>query len=218
MYSNSKSLYPPDDPWKHGLNAMLGKVSPFLKGFTQNNRGQLDSVNVLDAALAASADQAAVEGSIGVEDAAGEVDWIGFSRMLRDVRRAIHRYPETGYQEVRTQAFIKRFCEQALHIPGKNIREMALTGLVVDVCRDNATISSSDKRKLPVIAFRADMDALPIEELNEHLPYCSTQKKGERSFASARSGKPRVRSLRHRRLKKMMRTSKHRPNLRRAAL
>eukprot|EP00644_Phytophthora_capsici_P014187 jgi/Phyca11/98907/e_gw1.3.63.1 len=90
--------------------------------------------------------------------------------MLRDIRRAFHRYPETGYQEFRTQAFIRRFCEQALHIPGKNIREMASTGLIVDVCYENATISTADNRKLPVLAFRADMDALPIEELNDHLP------------------------------------------------
>ncbi|EEY53333.1 metalloprotease family M20D, putative [Phytophthora infestans T30-4] len=118
-----------------------------------------------------------------------ELDWIGFSRMLRDIRRGFHRYPETGYQEFRTQAFIRRFCEQTLHIPGKNIREMASTGLIVDVCYDNATISRSDKRKLPVLAFRADMDALPIEELNDHLPYCSTQKGGQKELRKRKKRK-----------------------------
>ncbi|KAG7378670.1 hypothetical protein PHYPSEUDO_009775 [Phytophthora pseudosyringae] len=203
-HAHGKSLYPPDDPWKQGLHAMLAKVTPFLKNFTQS-KGQLQTAaHALDAALAASvaasvaaADQAAVEGAASVEDVAAaaaaeaeaanaaqneELDWIGFSRMLRDIRRAFHRYPETGYQEFRTQAFIRRFCEQALHIPGKNIREMASTGLIVDVCYENAAISTSDKRKLPVIAFRADMDALPIEELNDHLPYCSTQKGGRKEL------------------------------------
>ncbi|KAE9024872.1 hypothetical protein PR001_g10929, partial [Phytophthora rubi] len=175
----NEGQYPPDDPWKQGLNAMLAKVSPFLKKFTRKRGQSQDSINVLDASVAA-ADKASVEGSTSAEDASGavsELDWVGFSRMLRDVRRTLHRYPETGYQEVGTQAFIKGFCEQ-LNIPGKNVREMALTGLVVDVCHGNATISPAEKRKLPVIAFRADMDALPIEEMNDQLPYCSTQKNG----------------------------------------
>ncbi|CAH0491693.1 unnamed protein product [Peronospora farinosa] len=188
VQSYSTSMYPSDDPWKQGLDAMLAKVIPFLTNFIQN-KGQLQmSSNILDVTISASvatAEQTQVEkeekeDTVDKPDGtdAEEIDWVGFSRMLRDIRRGFHRYPETGYQEVRTQAFIKRFCEQALHIPGKNIREMASTGLVVDVCYENATISISDKRKLPVIAFRADIDALPIEELNDHLPYCSTQKKG----------------------------------------
>ncbi|OWZ15024.1 Metalloprotease [Phytophthora megakarya] len=142
MNIHSKSLYPSDDPWKHGLKSLLPKI-----------------------------------------------DWIGFSRMLRDIRRAFHRYPETGYQEFRTQAFIKRFCEQALHIPASNIQEMASTGLIVDVCCENGTISPSTNRKLPVLAFRADMDALPIEELNDHLPYCSTQKKGHKELRKRKKRK-----------------------------
>ncbi|ETM37015.1 hypothetical protein L914_16406 [Phytophthora nicotianae] len=181
-YPHNKSMYPPDDPWKQGLHAMLAKVTPFLKNFTQTKSLH----HTLDTALAA--DQTGAEGAPNDEDTE-ELDWIGFSRMLRDIRRAFHRYPETGYQEFRTQAFIRRFCEQALHIPGKNIREMASTGLIVDVCYDNATISSSDKRKLPVLAFRADMDALPIEELNDHLPYCSTQKGGHKELRKRKKRK-----------------------------
>ncbi|KAF4043380.1 Peptidase dimerization domain [Phytophthora infestans] len=174
---HSKSLYPPDDPWKQGLHGMLAKVSPFLKNFTQVKSQQ----------TADQTDQT-VDGAASTEDIE-ELDWIGFSRMLRDIRRGFHRYPETGYQEFRTQAFIRRFCEQTLHIPGKNIREMASTGLIVDVCYDNATISRSDKRKLPVLAFRADMDALPIEELNDHLPYCSTQKGGQKELRKRKKRK-----------------------------
>ncbi|KAG7392202.1 hypothetical protein PHYBOEH_006456 [Phytophthora boehmeriae] len=138
----------------------------------------VDMVNVeTEASVAAAAANAAASALV---DDTMTVDWVGFSRMLRDIRRGLHRYPEVGYQEVQTQAFIRKFCEQALRIPGKNIRVMASTGLVVDVCYENATITPSDKRKLPVLAFRADMDALPIEELNKHLPYCSTQTKSRK--------------------------------------
>ncbi|KAG1696291.1 hypothetical protein DVH05_018838 [Phytophthora capsici] len=195
-----KSLYPSDDPWKQGLHAMLAKVTPFLKNFTQSKSSVQIAANALDAALAASAtgktEAVDVEEMAAAADAEAanaaqneDLDWIGFSRMLRDIRRAFHRYPETGYQEFRTQAFIRRFCEQALHIPGKNIREMASTGLIVDVCYENATISTADNRKLPVLAFRADMDALPIEELNDHLPYCSTQKGGRKELRKRKKRK-----------------------------
>lgn len=180
--ASSKSLYPSDEPWKHGLHSLTGKVTPFLKGFLQSKHAQAADqqpaaipIEPTDA-LVADVDSEVPTAASLLDDAL-TVDWIGFSRMLRDIRRAFHRYPETGYQEVRTQAFLKRFCESSLRIPGKNIRVMASTGLVVDVCYENATIAANDKRKLPVLAFRADMDALPIEELNDHLPYCSTQKK-----------------------------------------
>ncbi|RLN69545.1 hypothetical protein BBJ28_00023028, partial [Nothophytophthora sp. Chile5] len=229
MHLYPKSLYPPDEPWKQGLHALLAKVTPFLKSFMQskplNQQQQLQAAATtateLEAALVASvassnaavaaAATAALQGGVAMADVgvdasvvaaaaanaaasalvddAMAVDWIGFSRMLRDIRRAFHRYPEVGYQEVRTQAFLKRFCEQALRIPGKNIRVMASTGLVVDVCYENATISASDKRKLPVLAFRADMDALPIEELNDHLPYCSTQKKSRKDLRKRKKRK-----------------------------
>ncbi|KAG2525122.1 hypothetical protein BBI17_002385 [Phytophthora kernoviae] len=220
MQLYSKSLYPPDDPWKQGLQALLAKITPFLKSFMQS-KSQPSSASALEAALAASVastnaaaaaaaavasgapmegvDIVTVESEASVAAAAANaaanalvddtmsLDWVGFSRMLRDIRRGLHRYPEVGYQEVRTHAFIKKFCEQTLHIPGKNIRVMASTGLVVDVCYENATITPSDKRKLPVLAFRADMDALPIEELNKHLPYCSTQTKGRKEQREAQT-------------------------------
>ncbi|TMW66336.1 hypothetical protein Poli38472_004101 [Pythium oligandrum] len=192
LFAHTKSLYPQDDPWKHGLSVLAGKVAPFMKNFAQGKQQRdvslvdatdTDAVIVAerqDAALAAAEGATAMdlEGAVDMDQLPpSNVDWLGFARMLRDIRRAFHRYPETGYQEFRTQAFIKKFCESSLRIPGKNVRVMASTGLVVDVCYENGTISSSDKRKLPVLAFRADMDALPIEELNDHLPYCSTQKK-----------------------------------------
>uniref|UniRef100_A0AAV1TXR0 Peptidase M20 dimerisation domain-containing protein n=1 Tax=Peronospora matthiolae TaxID=2874970 RepID=A0AAV1TXR0_9STRA len=187
MHASSMGVYPPDDPWKYGLHAMLTKVTPFLKNFTQSRR---EPHTALEASITAT-DQDVKASSVTAEEVASveKMDWISFSRMLRDIRRALHRYPETGYQEVRTQAFIRGFCEKALQIPTKNIREMASTGLVVDVCYENATVSASEPRKLPVIAFRADIDALPIEELNDHLPYCSTQKQGQKEFRKRKKRK-----------------------------
>ncbi|KAJ0403026.1 hypothetical protein P43SY_009567 [Pythium insidiosum] len=182
-----KTLYPQDDPWKQGLNVLGGKVIPFMKSFVQNKQSTVGATPPSTAASGIKEDiaMAAADGATAIDldipepqsPLPSNVDWIGFARMLRDIRRAFHRYPETGFQEFRTQAFIRRFCENSLKIPGKNIRPMAGTGLVIDVCYENATIAPNDKRKLPVLAFRADMDALPIEELNDHLPYCSTQKK-----------------------------------------
>ncbi|GLD92860.1 hypothetical protein PINS_up001439 [Pythium insidiosum] len=182
---SGKTLYPQDDPWKQGLNVLGGKVIPFMKNFVQNKQTTVGAPSTPNATMKEDIAMAAAEGATAIDLEIAEpqsplpsnVDWIGFARMLRDIRRAFHRYPETGFQEFRTQAFIRRFCENSLKIPGKNIRSMATTGLVVDVCCENATIAPNDKRKLPVLAFRADMDALPIEELNDHLPYCSTQKK-----------------------------------------
>lgn len=175
-----KSVYPTDEPWKHGLPALAGKLAPFMKSFLQVK----PSAAAADGGAAAGAAGVGPIGIEGIADEAGvgappmsSIDWIGFARMLRDIRRAFHRYPEVGLQEVRTQAFIRKFCETCLRIPGKNIQVMAGTGLCVDICYENATITANDKRKLPVLAFRADMDALPIEEQNDHLPYCSTQKK-----------------------------------------
>lgn len=152
-----KTQYPPDDPWKQGLLALAGKVTPFLKSFV-NAKAPMG----IDAQTAPPL-------------AGASTDWIGFARMLRDIRRAFHRYPELGYHEMRAQAFIRRFCESTLEIPSQNIRALASTGLVVDVGYNNGAVTPSDKRKAPVLAFRADMDAVPIEELNDHLPYCSTQ-------------------------------------------
>lgn len=149
-----KNLYPPDDPWKYGLQVLAVKIAPFLSSFAQGK-------------VARGGDEPA--------GASQPIDWIAFSRMLRDIRRAFHRYPELGFREVRTQAFIRRFCEMTLRIPAKNVQALAGTGLTVDVCFENREVPAGAKHALPVLAFRADMDATPVEELNDHLPYCSTQ-------------------------------------------
>ncbi len=70
-------------------------------------------------------------------------------------RRYLHANPELSFQEYNTSAFIKRQLEQS-GIPYVGLAE---TGVVAMIKGDQ----TSDK----VIALRADMDALPIHELND---------------------------------------------------
>ncbi len=66
------------------------------------------------------------------------------------LRRDLHRHPELGFEEHRTQAVARAFLEARGLAP----RASAGTGLVVDV----------GPARGPAIALRADLDALPIEE------------------------------------------------------
>ncbi len=67
------------------------------------------------------------------------------------LRREIHRHPELGFEEVRTQALVER----ELAAVGIEFRRIAQTG-VVGVIRG--------ERPGKTVALRADMDALPITE------------------------------------------------------
>lgn len=70
----------------------------------------------------------------------------------------LHRHPELGFEEFKTTAYIK----QVLAENGIRTPEIGLpTGAI-------AVIGHGE----PVIALRADIDALPIEE-ESHLPYAS---------------------------------------------
>ncbi|MEB3309898.1 MAG: M20 family metallopeptidase [Snowella sp.] len=75
-------------------------------------------------------------------------------------RRQIHQYPELGFQEALTANLIAK---QLTQLGIDHQTGIAQTGIV-------ATIAG--KQPGPVLAIRADMDALPIQEENE-VAYCS---------------------------------------------
>lgn len=76
------------------------------------------------------------------------------------IRRHLHRFPELSNREVKTQAFLK---DELLKAGFENIQVMAKTGL---------RVVYETGRPGGVIAFRADIDALPVEE-NTNLPFSS---------------------------------------------
>ena len=74
---------------------------------------------------------------------------------LVEWRRKLHQKPELAFQEQITAEFVKRKLEQ-WNIPCQT--EIAKTGIVATIAGD---------RPGKVLAIRADMDALPIQEANE---------------------------------------------------
>lgn len=83
------------------------------------------------------------------------------SERLIALRREIHAHPELSEQEYRTRALVCRELER-LGVPYE-IREddTGVVGLI------------RGQKDGPVIALRADMDALPITEQHTELPFCS---------------------------------------------
>lgn len=75
---------------------------------------------------------------------------------LIGIRRHLHRYPELSFQEFNTSKFVE---EKLREMGLTEIRPVAGTGF-------EALIRGHNPEK-KAIALRADMDALPIQELNE---------------------------------------------------
>lgn len=78
---------------------------------------------------------------------------------LREIRRDIHRHPELGFEEVRTQELVRAWLTDRGYTP----RVCAETGLVADL---------HPGREGPTIALRADLDCLPMHEHTD-LPHRS---------------------------------------------
>lgn len=73
--------------------------------------------------------------------------------VIRDFRRDLHRYPELGYKEFRTSSKISEYLSS---LEGWEVKTgLAETGVIATLGADKSG---------PVVALRADMDALPIEE------------------------------------------------------
>jgi amidohydrolase len=81
-------------------------------------------------------------------------------------RRDLHMHPELGNQEFRTTAVIKARLEKA----GLRPRVLGIgTGLVCDIGMDDGVLPDA-----PVLALRADIDALPIPDAKSECAYRST--------------------------------------------
>lgn len=80
-----------------------------------------------------------------------------------ELRRDFHCYPEIGFEEERTGRVIAETLENMGIEVKKGIAKTGVVGLI-----------KGNKEK-PVIALRADMDALTIDEQND-LPYASKEK------------------------------------------
>lgn len=81
-------------------------------------------------------------------------------------RRSLHQRPELGFQETMTAQFIgDRLQDWGI----KHERGVAQTGLLAVIEGEG---SRGSEQHAPVLAIRADMDGLPVQELNE-VPYRS---------------------------------------------
>ena len=78
-------------------------------------------------------------------------------------RRYLHQYPEVSFEEINTTRWLE---EKLREIGVDEIIRPTNTGLV-------ARIFGTKAGNPAVVAFRADIDALPLREDND-LPYCST--------------------------------------------
>jgi amidohydrolase len=78
---------------------------------------------------------------------------------VREIRHDLHKHPELGFEEKRTQQVVREFLEQHGYKP----RTSAETGLIAEL---------NPGSNAPMIALRADMDCLPIQE-DMDLPYKS---------------------------------------------
>jgi amidohydrolase len=85
--------------------------------------------------------------------------------LLVECRRDIHMHPELSNNEVRTGKLI-----------AEKLRTLGLEDIKPNVAGNGVTAVLKGGKPGPVVAWRADMDALPIDESNFSAPYKSTVK------------------------------------------
>lgn len=86
-----------------------------------------------------------------------------------EIRRHIHKNPELSFKEFKTSEYVKSKLNE-LDIPYRD--GFVKTGIVADI-EGKKTLPKGEKKR--VIALRADMDALPVEEEN-NIEYKSVNK------------------------------------------
>ncbi|WP_173916629.1 N-acetyldiaminopimelate deacetylase [Halobacillus sp. Marseille-Q1614] len=72
---------------------------------------------------------------------------------LTQIRRDLHRIPELGFQEVKTQAYLLQFIE-----------DLPQTHLTVETWRTGIFVYIKGTNPKKTIGYRADMDGLPLTE------------------------------------------------------
>jgi metal-dependent amidase/aminoacylase/carboxypeptidase family protein len=87
---------------------------------------------------------------------------------LTQIRRDIHKHPELGFEEERTQRLIRGWLTQLGYQP----RDCARTGLIADLRPDL-------QGRGMTIALRSDIDCLPMEERTD-IPWRSAARHGDR--------------------------------------
>ena len=103
---------------------------------------------------------------------------------LTEHRRALHRIPELGCEERETQAYLR---EHLAALAPDDLRAFADTGL-------RAVFRGRGEGR--TLAFRADMDALPIEERSGCAFASAHPASPAQVSASAQPSSPAVRDLR----------------------
>jgi amidohydrolase len=95
--------------------------------------------------------------TIAIRDATQRIE-----AALIEIRRDIHAHPELGFEEVRTAGVVARELTRLGISHQTGVGKTGVVGLI------------EGGRPGPVLAIRADMDALPIEE-KSGLPFASTK-------------------------------------------
>lgn len=81
---------------------------------------------------------------------------------LTALRRKLHSEPELSFEEYKTTAFVCNYLDKL----GISYRKTEPTGVI-------AEIKGAPNGK--TVALRGDMDALPVQQLNTHVPYASKE-------------------------------------------
>ena len=85
----------------------------------------------------------------------------GLQTQLTEWRRDFHRHPEIAHQEYRTAAVIEAELAK-LGIETQRVADTGVLGVLHGLGKGGHTV-----------ALRADIDALPVQELDRERPYCS---------------------------------------------